>query len=468
MPWNERLALRAEGSAGALLPRYQRDELGYDRASGGFAVRVALYPVRYFAAQISHGNYFFPASSERTTGRLLSVEGGLRVEAPFSRVFSLVIDGNLGVAFTGNVRRFTFDAGVGLQIRPAMAFAFGPMVRYFHVVQDPRSGYPQDAQGIWGGVELTMRWPGGASDSATPPPATSEPRSLETRDNIDRDHDGVLDSLDECPDENAGDNRDRRRLGCPVADADLDSVPDEQDSCPNVSRGESPHPNRPGCPDHDQDGDGLADHRDSCMDRAQGFFQNPRAPGCPLPDRDADAIPDFLDACPDQVGGPSRERSRHGCAGLVHVDPVAQRLVFDAPVEFASDSAELDVSAEPVLEALVELMHAMPAIARLAFELPARQASDTPHASDDLARQRGLSLGRWFRAHGLEGTRFTGRLPRAGAREPVSLGAQITILRPERVELPEEPPTPTSPVRPGRTPRAGAPTGPQRIPSRPR
>jgi outer membrane protein OmpA-like peptidoglycan-associated protein len=70
----------------------------------------------------------------------------------------------------------------------------------------------------------------------------------------DRDHDGVVDSMDECPD-SAGPVA---LLGCP--DRDGDGVPDIYDKCPDVPGSK----NFQGCPAPDTDGDGVNDDDDKC------------------------------------------------------------------------------------------------------------------------------------------------------------------------------------------------------------
>jgi outer membrane protein OmpA-like peptidoglycan-associated protein len=70
----------------------------------------------------------------------------------------------------------------------------------------------------------------------------------------DRDHDGVVDSMDECPD-SAGPVA---LMGCP--DRDGDGVPDIHDKCPDVPGSK----NFQGCPAPDTDGDGVNDDDDKC------------------------------------------------------------------------------------------------------------------------------------------------------------------------------------------------------------
>jgi len=107
----------------------------------------------------------------------------------------------------------------------------------------------------------------------------------------DRDHDGVPDKYDQCPDVFGL----AKFQGCP--DRDGDGIPDKEDACPD----EPGLPQFHGCPD--RDGDGIPDKEDACPD-VPGLAQ---FHGCP--DRDGDGIPDKDDACPDVKG----LAQFHGC-----------------------------------------------------------------------------------------------------------------------------------------------------------
>lgn len=85
----------------------------------------------------------------------------------------------------------------------------------------------------------------------------------------DRDHDGILDSADACPDE-AGMVMFK---GCP--DRDGDGIPDHLDKCPQV-KGVARYQ---GCPVPDTDGDGINDEDDKCIN-VPGVLQYA---GCPPP-----------------------------------------------------------------------------------------------------------------------------------------------------------------------------------------
>jgi outer membrane protein OmpA-like peptidoglycan-associated protein len=113
----------------------------------------------------------------------------------------------------------------------------------------------------------------------------------------DRDLDSIPDKTDNCPDEFGP----KENSGCPWGDKDADGILDNVDECPDVP---GPEENK-GCPWGDSDGDGIKDNEDKCPDEA-GPAEND---GCPWGDRDADGIKDNEDRCPD-VPGPA---DNEGC-----------------------------------------------------------------------------------------------------------------------------------------------------------
>jgi OOP family OmpA-OmpF porin len=81
----------------------------------------------------------------------------------------------------------------------------------------------------------------------------------------DSDGDGVIDSLDKCPNTPANYRVDSN--GC-IADSDGDGVADNLDACPNTPKG---YPvDESGCP-KDSDGDGVIDALDKCPNTPKGF-----------------------------------------------------------------------------------------------------------------------------------------------------------------------------------------------------
>ncbi|MCC7466584.1 MAG: OmpA family protein [Saprospiraceae bacterium] len=126
-----------------------------------------------------------------------------------------------------------------------------------------------DKDGVLDSLDLCPELPG-------PPTAMGCP---------DADNDGVGDDKDECP-EDAGT---AQTNGCP--DYDLDGVADKTDDCPTEAGSLN------GCPD--TDGDGIADKDDKCP----AVFGAVANKGCPeAPDADKDGVPDAEDLCPEDAG----------------------------------------------------------------------------------------------------------------------------------------------------------------------
>ncbi len=132
---------------------------------------------------------------------------------------------------------------------------------------------------------------------------------------VDRDHDGVVDSLDACPDV-AGLTA---YEGCP--DSDQDGIPDNLDKCPSTI-GLAKYN---GCPIPDADADGINDEEDQCPSQA-GLL---KYHGCPIPDSDGDGVNDEEDSCMNEAGIPEL----HGCPPVAKevkatIDLAAKNIFF--------------------------------------------------------------------------------------------------------------------------------------------
>jgi outer membrane protein OmpA-like peptidoglycan-associated protein len=95
---------------------------------------------------------------------------------------------------------------------------------------------------------------------------------------IDNDKDGILDNVDQCP----NDKGPLETRGCP--DRDDDKIPDVEDKCPD-EKGidqKATNPERHGCPRPDTDGDGFFDDEDACPKEPGIRHENdPKQNGCP-------------------------------------------------------------------------------------------------------------------------------------------------------------------------------------------
>ncbi len=131
----------------------------------------------------------------------------------------------------------------------------------------------------------------------------------------DRDGDGILDSLDKCPDVKGL----AALQGCP--DRDGDGIADAEDKCPDV-KGLARYQ---GCPIPDTDKDGINDEEDKCPT----VFGVARYQGCPVPDTDGDGVNDEEDKCKTEKG----PASNYGCPVIdtkiiERVNKAAQNVFF--------------------------------------------------------------------------------------------------------------------------------------------
>lgn len=122
---------------------------------------------------------------------------------------------------------------------------------------------------------------------------------------VDADSDGIVDSLDKCPNERGI----VENNGCPDMDTDHDGIVDRLDKCPNDAEDKDGFQDEDGCPDLDNDGDGIPDAKDKCPNQA-GVAAND---GCPDVDSDKDGIPDRLDKCPKDAEDKDGFQDEDGC-----------------------------------------------------------------------------------------------------------------------------------------------------------
>jgi OOP family OmpA-OmpF porin len=191
--------------------------------------------------------------------------------------------------------------------------------------------------------------------SFAPVCAEGQPYALADCPALDRDHDGIPNGQDLCP-ETPGV---AALQGCPDKDSDGDGIPDRLDKCPTV-KGNGPD----GCPLPvvapppavvDTDGDGIPDSEDACPNE-KGI---PELKGCPDKDTDGDGVPDRLDRCPTEKG----DAANQGC-------PLAPVVMLEgdhikATVYFEVNRAALLPESVPVLKEVAQLVKTQPSLARV-------------------------------------------------------------------------------------------------------
>jgi hypothetical protein len=131
----------------------------------------------------------------------------------------------------------------------------------------------------------------------------------------DNDNDGLADAQDKCPNDAEDLDQFEDEDGCPDVDNDKDGIPDLNDACPNAAedgRGKRP---KDGCPStaEDSDGDGVNDTVDKCPDDPEDRDNFEDDDGCPDPDNDNDGIPDNFDSCPNDAEDPDGFEDEDGC-----------------------------------------------------------------------------------------------------------------------------------------------------------
>lgn len=196
----------------------------------------------------------------------------------------------------------------------------------------------------------------------------------------DRDNDGILDSLDKCPDIPGL----ASLQGCP--DKDGDGIADAEDKCPDVAG----FARYNGCPIPDTDGDGINDEADKCPNVAGvARFQ-----GCPVPDTDKDGVNDEEDKCPNEAG----PASNFGCPEIAKttIDKIniAAQNIF-----FATGSAKLLPKSYKSLNEVVKILNDNPS-----YKLEIDGHTDNkgnPEKNQTLSENRAKSVSDYLKGKGV-------------------------------------------------------------------
>ena len=189
------------------------------------------------------------------------------------------------------------------------------------------------------------------------------------------------------------------------ADDDKDGVVNSLDKCPNTPSGRKV--NAQGC-ELDGDGDGVVDGLDKCPDTPAGRKVN--AQGCE-PDSDGDGIIDALDQCPDTPKGDKVDSK--GCT-------LAETIVLKG-VNFDSDSANLRPESSAILDDAVATLKRYP---QLRIEVAGHTDSSHTDAHNlILSKNRAQAVSDYFVQHGIDAARL---VPKGyGESQPVADNATI-------------------------------------------
>ncbi|RYZ04159.1 MAG: OmpA family protein [Myxococcales bacterium] len=356
--------LRAHGSLGAghALTGHQKDEYAW----GAGASLGLEYPfVRQLGLELSASWLGLGKGDAPSDPRVLPESGawalsptlGLHV-IPFAASPSggLLSPAGLwasaagGVAFTNGLARPSFDAKLGFDLlNQAGRAGLGPMVSFVHVFQPDSEFRPDDANVLLFGVHAMY--------------------DFGTKEVIgDRDHDGLLDNVDRCPDTPEDKDGFQDGDGCPDLDNDADGIPDATDKCPDVPEDRDGFEDDDGCPELDNDKDGILDRADKCPNEPEDNDGWDSLDGCPDPDNDADGILDANDLCPFEPETVNGYADNDGCPDEEQVRVVGDKIVLDDRVHFFVNSAVIRQVSYPLLTRLAKLVGQHPEYTHISVE----------------------------------------------------------------------------------------------------
>ena len=358
----------------------------------GAGVRVAWHPFRILALEVAASRT--PTVSADTPQRIDLDDVGVTAVASWRIVGSNRIYAGVGYGWTryGGGDRGT-DGG------PQIIFGDRvPVSRFAALRLEARGGYRSGGTTLSSGSALHLSLDAGVSVY------------FGERAPADADADLIPDRRDRCPDTSAGMyvNLD----GCP-RDDDGDRVPDGIDRC--VGTPSARAVDDYGC-DADGDGDGVPDGLDRCPATTPGTTTDEY--GCDaVLDSDGDGVLDTDDRCAETVTGTPVDAV--GCALLFEVVEGEQRPLILNGVNFAFGRADLEPTANALLEAVAASLLAHP---EARIEITGyTDDRGSPEQNVALSQSRAESVRDFLVARGVDGVRMVA--VGAGQSNPVASNA---------------------------------------------
>jgi outer membrane protein OmpA-like peptidoglycan-associated protein len=248
-------------------------------------------------------------------------------------------------------------------------------------------------------------------ERCAPPDAPPEPAAPPAPG--DRDGDGLLDPVDQCPDHAENYNGFQDEDGCPDdPDADGDGIPDSVDRCVVDAEDRDRYQDEDGCPELDNDADGIPDVRDRCPNEAEDPDGFQDEDGCPDLDNDDDRVPDLEDHCPNEPG----PADNHGCPPVFqHIQVTQHGVRFH--VEFDFNRATLRPNSTQTLDEVVRFL-SLAHNRTLRYEVGGHTDSrGNDRLNERLSQARAESVRQYLLQHGIEYGRLTAR--GYGKRQPL-------------------------------------------------
>lgn len=394
------LRLHGTLAAARALGGHQKDELGWGVA-GLAAAEWAFVPE--LGVQLELGSVWLsegeppddPTIEPQGAGSSAHLALGVRAR-PFASAYAgqpvsaagIWLAAAGGAARTGGLTRPMFDVGAGYDFLFADGrFGIGPMVGYLHVFQPNDELRPADANVLLVGVHAMF-------DTAA-----------KKRDG-DRDGDGILDSVDRCPDDPEDKDGFEDADGCPERDNDRDGVLDPDDGCPMVPEDKDGFEDADGCPENDNDRDGLLDPVDKCPNDPEdkdGFEDDD---GCPDKDNDQDGFLDPDDKCPLEPETKNGYADDDGCPDEQQVRVVGDEIILDDRIHFWTNSAKIRPVSYSLLERLAKVIRDNPTYKHISIQGHTDERGPE-WFNEKLSEDRAQSVLEFLVDHGIERGRLS-------------------------------------------------------------
>lgn len=227
----------------------------------------------------------------------------------------------------------------------------------------------------------------------------------------DNDRDGLLDIVDTCPDEPEDLDDSEDGDGCPELDEldrDGDGLGDRADRCPDDPEDVDHWEDGDGCPDPDNDRDRILDIDDQCPDAPEDRDLWADQDGCPDPDNDQDGLVDRIDGCPNEPETVNQYKDGDGCPDRAPAGRLGSRLTPQGQVHFATDQAEILPQSLPVLDAVARAMEADLSITLLEIQGHADRRGSARH-NMELTRRRAEAVRLYLVQKGIAPARLRAR-----------------------------------------------------------
>jgi len=339
-----------------------------------------------------------------------------------------------GATLTNGLTRPKLDAQLGYDFLDRKGQkGIGPMLSLIHVFQPNSEVRPEDANILLIGVHAMYDFGPGLNP------------------NTDRDHDGLMDDVDKCPDVAEDKDGFKDEDGCPEEDNDLDGIADKVDHCPDVAEDKDGFEDADGCPDEDNDKDGISDISDKCPDEPEDKDSFEDEDGCPDPDNDKDGIMDARDLCPNEPETVNGYADTDGCPDEDQVRVVGDKIVLDDRVHFYVNSFIIRKVSYPLLMRLAKLIADHPEYLHVSVEGHADERGPD-NFNQKLSEDRARAVMEFLVKQGIAADRLSS-IGYGSTRPLVDKKSEYALLLNRRVEF-----TVTRQLKDGDKPLVGAPS----------